>query len=130
VLAIYISGILLLAWAWWRIRGSSLAWALTITWSLALNVYTPIYDATLLVIPAFLVADHLYRADSESLPDTFKFFLLTFYTLPLTYPFLANAWGFQVFTVLIIGFGLYQIRLLSAPAVASFSREPSLSVSD
>jgi hypothetical protein len=113
VLAIYVCGMLLLAWAWWRIGRHSLAWALTITWSLVLNVYTPIYDAALLVIPALLLADHLYHVESAPLPHTFKAFILTLYILPLSYPFLANAWGFQVFTLLIIAFGLYQIRLLT-----------------
>lgn len=111
--AIYVCGMLLLAWAWWRIGQHSLAWALTITWSLVLNVYTPIYDATLLVIPALLLADHLYNVEGAPLPDTFKAFISTLYILPMGYPFLANAWGFQVFTLLIIAFGLYQVRLLT-----------------
>ncbi|HKN84963.1 MAG TPA: glycosyltransferase family 87 protein [Pyrinomonadaceae bacterium] len=110
VLAVYVGGILLLAWAWWRIGRHSLAWALTITWSLVLNVYTPIYDATLLVIPAVLVANHLYGINKESLPDAFKALLVFLYTLPLTYMFLANRWGFQVFTLVIVAFGLYQLK--------------------
>lgn len=113
VLAVYVGGLLLLAWSWWRVRRHPLAWALTITWSLVLNVYTPLYDAALLVIPAVLVADHLYGIESESLPASFKAFILLLYTVPLTYVFLANTWGFQVFTLLIFAFGLYQLRLLA-----------------
>ncbi|HJP91396.1 MAG TPA: glycosyltransferase family 87 protein [Pyrinomonadaceae bacterium] len=112
VLAVYIGGMLLLAWAWWRIGRHPLAWALTITWSLVLNVYTPIYDATLLVIPSILVADHLYGLNKESLPEAFKVVILFLYTLPLSYVFLANRWGFQIFTLVIVAFGIYQIRVL------------------
>ena len=115
VLAMYVGGMLLLTWAWWRIGRHSLAWAVTITWSLVLNVYTPLYDATLLVIPAVLLADHLYHLDGESLPEAFKAFIVMLYTLPLTYAFLANTWGFQIFTLLIISFGLYQIRVAIVP---------------
>ena len=113
VLAVYVGGLLLLAWAWWRLGRNSFALPLTITWTLALNVYTPLYDASMLVIPAVLLADHLYSRDSKSLPYAFKAFILMLYILSLSYPVLANGWGFQVFTLLIIAFGIYQIRLLT-----------------
>jgi hypothetical protein len=109
--AVYIAGILLLAWTWWRFGQESLVWALTITWSLVLNVYTPLYDTTLLVIPTLLVADHLYGAREQILPTTFKGFIVLLYLLPLTYFFLANTGGFEVYTLLIISFGIYQLRL-------------------
>ena len=113
VLVVYVGGLLLLSWAWWRIGRHPLAWALTITWSLVLNVYTPLYDTALLVIPVVLLADHLYGIESESLPESFKAFILLLYILPLSYVFLANTSGFQVFTLLIFAFGLYQLWLLA-----------------
>ena len=119
VLAVYVGGLLLLAWAWSRLGRNYLAWPLTITWSLALNVYTPLYDGALLVIPAVLFADHLYRSHSTSLPPAFKAFILMLYILPLSYAFLADKWGFQVFTLVIIAFGIYQIRILAPRTVVA-----------
>jgi hypothetical protein len=113
--AVYIVAILTLAWAWWRLGRNPLAWALTITWSLVLNVYTPIYDTTLLVIPTLLVTDYLYRSEEKTLPISFKALISLLFILPLSYSFsfISDIAGFQVYTLLIIAFGLYQLRLFA-----------------
>lgn len=111
--AVYFVAILLLAWAWWRLGRNPLVWALTLTWSLVLNVYTPLYDTTLLVIPTLLVTDYLYRAEEQTLPNSFKAFISLLFILPLIYSFVADTVGFQVYTLLIVAFGLYQLQLFA-----------------
>jgi hypothetical protein len=111
--AVYIGGLVLLLWAWWRFGNSHLVWAVTITFSLIFNVYTPLYDTTVLVIPAILFVDHLYGVKKRPLPNAFKAILASLYLFPFAYSFLRNIGGFQIYTFLIAAFGIYQLRFLA-----------------
>jgi hypothetical protein len=115
--AVYIGGLALLVWAWWRFGHTHLVWAVTITFSLIFNIYTPLYDTALLVIPAILIADYLYGETKRPLPNAFKALLASLYLLPFAYSFLRNIGGFQIYTFLIAAFGIYQLRLLAMSRV-------------
>jgi Glycosyltransferase family 87 len=115
--AVYIGGLVLLVWAWWRFGNSHLVWAVTITFSLIFNVYTPLYDTAILVIPAILFADYLYGVNKRPLPNAFKAIVASLYLFPLAYSFLRNIGGFQIYTFLIAAFGIYQLRLLAMSSV-------------
>jgi hypothetical protein len=78
-----------------------------------LNVYTPIYDTTMIVIPELLLAGYFYNANKETFPTTFKVFVGLLFILPLIYSFVADTVGFQVYTLLIVAFGLYQLQLFA-----------------
>jgi glycosyl transferase family 87 len=91
---------------WWvsdlkRRDEQGLVWAMTLTWTLVLNLYVGIYDSTLVVLSALLTTDLLYRrandllyrqatdvlsprSDKEQLglPSTFKMILLLLYIVP------------------------------------------------
>jgi hypothetical protein len=57
---------LALLWFWWKSSGAGrpfnhLSWAATITWTLLLNVYVPIYDSTLIVLALIVAAGAFKR---------------------------------------------------------------------
>lgn len=90
----------------------SLVWALTITWTLVLNLYVGIYDSTLVVLSVLLTTDVLYRrADNDQLglPETFKFILLLLYAVPwITQP-IARLTQFQPYTLALALLGSWQL---------------------
>jgi hypothetical protein len=102
---------------WWqsnleRRDEQSLAWALTLTWTLVLNLYVGIYDSTLVVLSVLLTTEVMYRrveSDKLWLPATFKAILLLLYVVPwMTQP-IARLTGFQIFTLALAVFGSFQI---------------------
>ncbi len=102
---------------WWQSNSErrdeqSMVWALTLTWTLVLNLYVGIYDSTLVVLSVLLMSDVLYRqvkGDQLWLPATFKVILLLLYVVPwMTQP-IARLTGLQIFTLVLAVFGGYQI---------------------
>ncbi|MDX2032293.1 MAG: glycosyltransferase family 87 protein [Blastocatellia bacterium] len=93
----------------------SLVWASAITWTLILNIYLGIYDATLAVIAALLTCDAIYRK-SERPADPFsyrcKMILLALYLVPWVTQPVAKLTGLQLLTLAIAVFGAYQLSLL------------------
>jgi hypothetical protein len=117
-----ISGALLvflpvLSRCWWKAdredkSQQSLVWAFTITWTMVLNIYVGIYDTTLVVIGALLMADIVCRKTSGreyELPIRHKIVLLMLYLIPwITQP-VAMLTGIQLFTLALGLFGSYQL---------------------
>lgn len=89
------------------------AWAVAVTWTLLLNVYVPKYDAHLLIVPALLVADYLYR-ERGRLTLTFELTAAALFVLSLLSPAGAVVTGVQLITVVMLAFGFYQFRLFRA----------------
>jgi len=110
IAGIYSIFIAVLVWCWWWLGLRTLAWGLTITWSLVLNFYTPLYDASLLVIPMLLLLDRLYETRGKRLSTELSIILVLLFILPLGYPIFAERFGFQIYTLAIICFGIYQFR--------------------
>lgn len=108
---------------WWhaggRREGESLMWALTINWTLILNLYVGIYDTTLIVLSMLLLTDYISRQpERASLEPTFKYMLALLYLAPwITQP-LARITHVQIFTVVLAAVGAYQIRLLRRLALS------------
>src|SRR5262249_6249751 len=110
----------LLFQVWWDAERrsknyQSLVWSVTITWSLVVNAYIGICDATLLVVSAILTAHFLlvrYRESEEPLDPAFKIILLLVYIVPwITQP-IAKFTGVQIFTLVLALLGGYQFYLL------------------
>jgi len=100
---------------WWRNRANpSILWAATLTWTLLINLYVPIYDAAIIAIPAILTADAVYRS-SNRLPRTFKAILIFLWLTPWLSQQLAQAVGFQPFSLVLAALGVYQLRLSAHP---------------
>lgn len=101
------AGVALLLYVWLRVRDRSFVWAITITASILLNVYTPIYDCSLLAIPALLVADRLYA--QGFLPLQFRVLVTALWLLPWASQALAHAVGIQLYTPAIAVFAVYLV---------------------
>ena len=106
---------------WWNADGrrrndNNLVWALTLAWTLVLNVYLGIYDTTLVVLSVLLMTAVFYgRRDSDQwlLSPAYKFILLLLYLVPwLTQP-IARFSGVQVYTLVLAVFGIYQLVLFN-----------------
>ena len=105
---------LCLAVGWWRSKNHDgdrerLLWAATLTGTLVVNVYVGIYDATLVVLSALLTADVLLRR--VQFTSGFRLLLLLLYLVPWFSQFIAQATGVQLYTLVLAGFALYQLRL-------------------
>jgi len=94
-----------------------LVFATTLTWLLVLSLYTPMYDAILLVIAVIITADFLLRR-AGALSNSFLWLLVLLYTTPFFTQALARAIGFQPFTLVVAAFGIYQLRLPAGAVVA------------
>jgi hypothetical protein len=119
----------LLVSRWWRLRAESqhrLLWALTLTWTPVLNVYMGIYDSTILVLAAILLTAEFYRAGyrADSLPFTYKCFLLALYLSPWFTQNIALMTRVQIYTLVVAGFGFYQ--LLREGARLGWQSQPRL----
>ncbi len=106
---------------WWKAdrkqpSAPSLVWALTLTWTMVLNIYLGIYDTTLAVLSVLLMTDVLYRQeDGNRLPlsPAYKLILLLLYVVPwITQP-IARLSGIQLYTLVLALLGIYQVIQLS-----------------
>lgn len=113
-------GVAALLYVWLSQRDRSFVWSITITGSLLLNLYTPIYDCSLLVIPALLMTNRFYEKDR--LPLQFKLLLGVLWLLPWASQALAHAIGVQLYTVAIAVFMAYLVRS-SASQISSVAAE-------
>jgi Glycosyltransferase family 87 len=116
--AAFLVGLPFLFKCWWssafkRQNKQSLDWALTITWTLVLNVYVGIYDSTLVVLSLLLTTDVLYRRlanKQSSLPASYKLILLLLYVVPwITQP-IARLTNLQIYTVVLALLGGWQLN--------------------
>jgi hypothetical protein len=104
---------------WWNAgrdnkSDRALVWAITITWTLVLNIYLGIYDSSLIVLSALLTTDILYRradAHGPALTTTYRNLLLLLYVVPWITEIVAQVTGIQLYTLVLAAFGIYQIRL-------------------
>ena len=101
------AAVALLLYVWLKVSDSSFVWAITITVSTLVNVYTPIYDCSLLVIPALLVADRLYA--QGLLPLHFRILMTALWILPWGSQALAHWVGIQLYTLVIAVFAFYLV---------------------
>lgn len=110
VLVVCAAAFLCLAVAWWKSKSADagtqrLLWAATLTGTLVVNVYVGIYDVVLVVIAALLTAD------MRTLPSNFKWWLVALYVTPWFSQELARVTHFQLYTVVLAGFAVYQFGL-------------------
>lgn len=95
-----------------------------IIWTTAVNIYFPIYDTVLVVICLILVIDTIHDQEEpigDVLSKQLKYILLPFYLVPWISGAFAKAYGIQLFTVVLVGLGIY-IDLMSTRAMGFFSK--------
>ncbi len=103
-----------LAAAWRKDSGATrasgiLLWAATITWTLVLNVYSPIYDSILAVIGIIMTAAVLKDLADLRLRRLFNVIWILVLIGSWVTVQIAQTTGFQVFTVLFVLLGTVQI---------------------
>lgn len=101
----------------WRSRGGErpaqwLAWAATLTWTLLLNVYVPIYDSVLVVIAVVLTLGALRDLGWRAATEWTTFLAVVIFAVSWeTEPF-AKAHGIQLLTIALMILGAMQLIFL------------------
>ncbi len=90
---------------------------MTIAWTLLLNVYIPFYDCTLVVVPLLLLASAVGGTSQLSRFPALQWLMLFIYVGAWFSQAIAQASGFQAYTVLLLALGIYL-------AVGSAQRAP------
>jgi hypothetical protein len=116
----------ILAWTWWRSRGQTqearrALWAATLVWTLMINIYVPVYDTILLVPAAALLAHSLVNRGKEE-QASLQLWMALLWLLPWLTQSSAEFVHFQIFTVLLAGFGYWALTLARDTAAP----EPSM----
>jgi hypothetical protein len=83
-------------------------WALAIAWTPVLNLYLGVYDVTLIVVSAVLLAAWQLRQGGLQVEAKVLFLLL--YMTPWFAQSVARATGLQLLTMMLAAFGLYLLR--------------------
>jgi hypothetical protein len=106
-----------LARAWWKAPASGqqairLAWAATLTWTLLLNAYVPIYDSILVVLSVLITAGVLTGAHQETSRRVLGFlwpliFAVSWFTIRLV-----DSWHLQLLTIFLAALGIMQLSIL------------------
>jgi hypothetical protein len=105
-----------LAWIWWRSRRQQAhetqryLWAATLTWTLTINIYVPVYDTILLVPAAALVARSLASRGRQENVEFQVWLMLLWLASWLTQP-CANHLRLQILTLVLAGFGYWALTL-------------------
>ncbi len=99
-----------LGWLWLRSRAAGrtvrlLVWATTLTLSLVLNIYTPLYD-TILVVPAAVLAVAAIREDGWQGWNRLGPALILVYVTPWIAEFCARTFRIQIYTLVLGAFGM------------------------
>jgi hypothetical protein len=112
---------LTLIWFWFRAArigepARPLLWATTITWTMLLNLYVPIYDSTLVVLSLIVTAGALKQIRAGLIHRNFKILWLlilagSWFTVPV-----ASATGIQLLTLLFTALGILQFAAFSRVA--------------
>ncbi len=122
----------ILAWTWWKNRHRSqevqrYLWAATITWTLMINIYVPVYD-TILLVPAIALVSRSLAIRSEQKRATLQVWLIVLWLAPWFTQSWADYLRFQVLTVILAVFGYWTLTLLRTRSTAAISvpREDSI----
>jgi hypothetical protein len=98
--------------AWWK-SGRSVVdkslWAATICFTLAINLYTPIYDTVLVVIAMALVVSERQAVGG---------WLLALYLIPWVTQSFAEFLHLQLMTLALAGFGIWLVEIAGKPRVS------------
>jgi hypothetical protein len=102
----------------------SLVWAMTLIWTLLLNVYVPIYDSVLAVIGVILTIGALKEREWEETENWVKLGAVLIFVVSWVTEPVARRFGVQPLTILLFVFGVIQLAILGR-----FCREPNFIVS-
>jgi hypothetical protein len=117
---------------WHSCRGSNedsriLVLGATITWNSVFNLYTPIYDLTLLIPGLVMTADSIYRMSGPARSLQGRLFLALAVLLVAGEWYsqtLARDHGFQLLTPILVVVGAYQLSLARGAMKAGIGPDP------
>ena len=89
-----------------------LAWAATLTWTLMVNVYVPIYDSVLVAIAVVLTLGALKDLEWSVATGWVTFLSLLIFVVSWKTEVLAKSHGIQLFSILLAALGLGQLFIL------------------
>jgi hypothetical protein len=122
------AGFIILALRWVRstpgTRADRLLWAATVAWTLVVNFSIPIYDTTLVVISALVMAGAVYSPrpeQAESGRSTFLWWMLALYLASVVTQPLAKFAGIQILTPVLAVVGALALRLSRRAEAAAVS---------
>jgi len=106
---------LLLGLAWWRSRRQShtvqrYLWGATLTWTLMINIYAPVYDTILLIPAAALVGRSLYGRSKREQAGL-QLWLVALWLVPWLTQSWADYLRLQILTPVLAGFGYWALTL-------------------
>jgi hypothetical protein len=116
---------LILAWTWWRNRGQShdvqrYLWGATLTWTLMINIYAPVYDTILLIPAGALVARSLYGRSKREQAGL-QLWLIALWLAPWLTQSWADYLRLQILTLVLAGFGYWALTLARNSAALKVS---------
>lgn len=91
---------------------NSLLWAATLTWTLLLNVYVPIYDSILIVLSVLVTTGALSHVPDKPIHPWFTLIWILILAGSWFSVGLAAATGVQLLTLLFAGLGILQLTAL------------------
>lgn len=102
---------------WWKSPrmgrpARSLVWATTLTWTLLLNVYVPIYDSILIVLALIVTAGSLQHIGERTMQRWFTVNWVLILAGSWFTVAVAGATGVQLLTLLFVAFGVLQFAAL------------------
>ena len=114
---------LFLLWFWWRSphRGkpfNALVWAATITWTLLLNVYVPMYDSILIVLALIITAAALRHISGQPMQQAFTTLWLLILAGSWFSGWLDGHTSVQLLTLLFAALGILQFAALRLLALS------------
>ena len=89
---------------------SDLAWAATLCWTPVVNLYGPIYDASIAVPGLILASGAIRPREGDGWPLAFRWLLFGVYVSAMVSPATARGFGFQPLTVALGAMGAYLLR--------------------
>lgn len=118
-----------LAFLLWRSARSArpvqyLAWAATLTWTLLLNVYVPIYDSTLVVIAIILTLAALMDLKRTVATGWIVFLSVLIFAVSWVTVAIAVSHQIQLLTVVVAVLGWCQLGFLRRETLKSSSKRP------
>ena len=117
ILALVTAGLVpCLAKVWQSMRRGgeewSLVWASTLTWTTILNLYVAVYDTPIILLGILLMTGALNRAIRGSMPWALKILFVLLYVVPWIPPVPVGSKILQLYTVVLIALGVYQVWLV------------------
>lgn len=89
-----------------------LAWAATLTWTLLLNIYVPIYDSILVTIAVLLTLGALRELNWANATNLVVLLALVTLVVAWFTEAVAKTYGFQPLTILFLALGIVQCSIL------------------